>query len=351
MPVRRRPLRLAGEPVVTFYCHCRMCQRAAGAPVVAWATVALPPSPGPAPSPATTGSSAKAERFFCVDCGTPLAAQTLAEPDLLDLAVGTLDDPADAPPDATTGSRAGCPGSTRRTTGHGTERRARRKGARSPFALRLPDRNGGGARVGTGRRYQAWLRRIGYDGPRAPTLATLCGVVAAHAAAIPYETVDPLLGHPPSLDVADLQRKIVEGGRGGYCFELNTLLRAGLRASVSRSPAYRRGSCATSRSTPKGPRCTWCCGSTCRKAPSSPTSASATWRRPRRWRWCSLAEQATPHEPMRFVPLGTSWSCRPGSATHGSTSTGWCRCRGWTRNTRSPTGSPPRTPPAPSPTT
>ncbi|MBV8616643.1 MAG: arylamine N-acetyltransferase, partial [Acetobacteraceae bacterium] len=75
----------------------------------------------------------------------------------------------------------------------------------------------------------AWLRRIGYHGPRAPTLATLRGVLAAHATAIPYETIDPLLGHPPGLDIATLQQKMIAGGRGGYCFEQNTLFRAGLR--------------------------------------------------------------------------------------------------------------------------
>jgi hypothetical protein len=91
--------RLVGEPVVTFYCHCRMCQRAAGAPVVAWATVRAAALAWTGAEPRRHRSSAKAERLFCADCGTPLAAQTLAEPDLLDLAVATLDDPADAPPE------------------------------------------------------------------------------------------------------------------------------------------------------------------------------------------------------------------------------------------------------------
>lgn len=77
---------------------------------------------------------------------------------------------------------------------------------------------------------EPWLRRIGYDGPREPTLATLCAVVTAHATSITYETIDPLLGRPPRLDLASLQQKMIAGGRGGYCFEQNTLLRAGLRS-------------------------------------------------------------------------------------------------------------------------
>jgi N-hydroxyarylamine O-acetyltransferase len=76
----------------------------------------------------------------------------------------------------------------------------------------------------------AWLDRIGHRGPRTPELATLRSVIAAHSGTIPFENIDVLLGKPPTLDVGSLQRKIVAGGRGGYCFELNTLLHAGLVA-------------------------------------------------------------------------------------------------------------------------
>lgn len=74
----------------------------------------------------------------------------------------------------------------------------------------------------------AWLGRIGYDGPTAPTLEALQGLVAAHASAISYESIDVLLGRPPRLDLDSLQRKMIAGGRGGYCFEQNILFRAGL---------------------------------------------------------------------------------------------------------------------------
>jgi N-hydroxyarylamine O-acetyltransferase len=76
----------------------------------------------------------------------------------------------------------------------------------------------------------AWLDRIGYQGPRAPTLETLRGVVEAHSAAISYESIDVLLDRPPKLDLAALQRKMITGGRGGYCFEQNMLFRGGLRS-------------------------------------------------------------------------------------------------------------------------
>jgi N-hydroxyarylamine O-acetyltransferase len=77
--------------------------------------------------------------------------------------------------------------------------------------------------------HDAWLTRIGYQGSRAPTLATLRGLVAAHSAAISYESIDVLLDRPPKLDLDSLQRKMIASRRGGYCFEQNFLFRAGLR--------------------------------------------------------------------------------------------------------------------------
>jgi len=76
----------------------------------------------------------------------------------------------------------------------------------------------------------AWLARIAYRGPRAATLETLRGLVFAHAHAIAYESLDIMLGRVPRLGVADLQRKMIDHRRGGYCFEQNMLFRAGLRS-------------------------------------------------------------------------------------------------------------------------
>jgi N-hydroxyarylamine O-acetyltransferase len=71
---------------------------------------------------------------------------------------------------------------------------------------------------------EAYCARIGYDGPRAPTLATLHAIVAGHAAAIPFENLDVLLGRPIALDAGSLVEKLVHQRRGGYCFEQNGLL-------------------------------------------------------------------------------------------------------------------------------
>ena len=76
----------------------------------------------------------------------------------------------------------------------------------------------------------SWLTRIGFEGSPTPTLDTLRGLVFAHAHAIAYESLDIMLGRVPKLNVPDLQRKMVSGRRGGYCFEHNMLFRAGLRS-------------------------------------------------------------------------------------------------------------------------
>jgi N-hydroxyarylamine O-acetyltransferase len=76
----------------------------------------------------------------------------------------------------------------------------------------------------------AYLRRIGYGGDHAPTLDTLRAIHQLHAQSIPFENLDPLLRRPIQLDAEWLQRKLVHGARGGWCFEQNHLLRGALTA-------------------------------------------------------------------------------------------------------------------------
>ncbi len=70
----------------------------------------------------------------------------------------------------------------------------------------------------------AYLRRIGYSGDRAATLKVLRSIVAHHTERIPFENLNPLLRLAVRLDLPSLEEKIVQGGRGGYCFEQNLLL-------------------------------------------------------------------------------------------------------------------------------
>jgi N-hydroxyarylamine O-acetyltransferase len=78
---------------------------------------------------------------------------------------------------------------------------------------------------------KAYFARIGYSGPRQPTLAMLREIVARHPAAIPFENLDVLLGRVPPLSPGSLYDKLVRHQRGGYCFEHNTLLMTVLRAA------------------------------------------------------------------------------------------------------------------------
>lgn len=71
----------------------------------------------------------------------------------------------------------------------------------------------------------SYCGRVGYDGPRTPTLETLRALQALHPAAIPFEAIDVLLGRGVDLSPAAVDAKIVGAGRGGYCFEHNSLLK------------------------------------------------------------------------------------------------------------------------------
>jgi N-hydroxyarylamine O-acetyltransferase len=70
----------------------------------------------------------------------------------------------------------------------------------------------------------AYFERIGYAGPREPTLATLNAIIAAHVRAIPFENLDVLLGCPIRLEPEHIVHKLIHARRGGYCFEQNSLL-------------------------------------------------------------------------------------------------------------------------------
>jgi len=76
----------------------------------------------------------------------------------------------------------------------------------------------------------AWLGRIGIDAAPPPTLDTLNTLIAAHLRHIPFENLTPLVGRRVQIDLPAVFDKLVVQERGGYCFELNTLFCAGLKA-------------------------------------------------------------------------------------------------------------------------
>lgn len=76
----------------------------------------------------------------------------------------------------------------------------------------------------------AYLQRIGHDGPRTPSLALLRDLHLRHTASIPFENVDVILKNPIRLDLRSLADKLIVRKRGGYCYEQNTLLMTALQA-------------------------------------------------------------------------------------------------------------------------
>ncbi|SDD30430.1 arylamine N-acetyltransferase family protein [Glycomyces harbinensis] len=70
----------------------------------------------------------------------------------------------------------------------------------------------------------AYLKRVGITAPRRPTLHALRRIHRAHVDAMPYENLDIQLGRPIGLSADALYAKLVEGGRGGYCYEHNGTL-------------------------------------------------------------------------------------------------------------------------------
>lgn len=75
----------------------------------------------------------------------------------------------------------------------------------------------------------AYLARVGYNGPIQTTTEVLRNIHRAHLLAITYENLDIHLGRTLSLDVNLIFEKIVRRKRGGWCYEMNGLLAWALR--------------------------------------------------------------------------------------------------------------------------
>ncbi|MBI1239429.1 MAG: GFA family protein [Alphaproteobacteria bacterium] len=79
------------------YCHCRMCQRTSGAPVVAWVVAAPSGLVVTRAAPAIYHSSAHGQREFCAICGSYLFFRDAAE-GIVSINTAVLDDPETVPP-------------------------------------------------------------------------------------------------------------------------------------------------------------------------------------------------------------------------------------------------------------
>lgn len=67
----------------------------------------------------------------------------------------------------------------------------------------------------------AYLERIGWDGPVRPDRPTLAALQLQHLRTVPFENLDVFAGVEVRVDLDWSLPKIVERRRGGWCFELN----------------------------------------------------------------------------------------------------------------------------------
>jgi hypothetical protein len=88
---------LTAVPTGVAACHCRMCQKAGGAPFMAFAGVKLDELVFTRGQPAKFASSELAERGFCAACGTPLTYHMKGR-NRVSVTIASLDDPAAFPP-------------------------------------------------------------------------------------------------------------------------------------------------------------------------------------------------------------------------------------------------------------
>jgi len=79
-------------------CHCEDCRRSTGGTHVTWATVPLETFCWLNEAPREYHSSTHGTRFFCPTCGAQIALFTTRAPHSMDVTVGTLERPAEAPP-------------------------------------------------------------------------------------------------------------------------------------------------------------------------------------------------------------------------------------------------------------
>jgi N-hydroxyarylamine O-acetyltransferase len=78
-------------------------------------------------------------------------------------------------------------------------------------------------------RVHDYLQRVGVSGSAGATLDTLRRLHVAHREAFLFENLAIQTGGAVSVAIEDIERKFLDEGRGGYCFEHNTLFRSALR--------------------------------------------------------------------------------------------------------------------------
>jgi hypothetical protein len=85
--------RITGEAIMTALCHCSMCRRACAAPAVAWAMYTESQVEFSNDDLKTYESSQGCRRGFCRQCGSQIRFTADYIPGLIDITIGSLDDP------------------------------------------------------------------------------------------------------------------------------------------------------------------------------------------------------------------------------------------------------------------
>jgi hypothetical protein len=83
---------VSAPPKKVSICHCRMCQKAAGAPFASFADIDNADFAWTRGKPAAFRSSSMAMRDFCADCGTPLSFRRVDGPSI-EIMTGAFDRP------------------------------------------------------------------------------------------------------------------------------------------------------------------------------------------------------------------------------------------------------------------
>jgi hypothetical protein len=89
--------RIEAEPVRSFQCQCRDCQRDTGsghASVMVFPRAAMKVTGEAAEHLRSADSGAAKRKVFCGQCGSPLYNKPQNVPDMIGVYVGTLDDPS-----------------------------------------------------------------------------------------------------------------------------------------------------------------------------------------------------------------------------------------------------------------
>ncbi|HEX9813842.1 MAG TPA: GFA family protein [Myxococcota bacterium] len=89
----------AVRPIDAGYCHCKLCQRSTGAPVLAWASFPVEAFAYTKGRATRYASSAWGHREFCNLCGTQICYRKTDAATTVDVNVGSMDNPAEFPPE------------------------------------------------------------------------------------------------------------------------------------------------------------------------------------------------------------------------------------------------------------